>query len=224
MQKASDLLKGKEKQLWTILPEASVLDALKLMAEKEIGALIIMDKKNKVVGIITERDYARKIILKGKTSLKTSVKEIMTPNVVTIESDQYVLEACQRYKEFGVGCLVVMNNKLVVGILTERDIIERILVDEKNPKTTRVEDIMTKNIKTIHASARMEQAADVMKTYHIKKLPVIQNSEIVGIVTATDIANNMQNFSKEIKQIMTDETPFKFIEKTPYKKEEFEGY
>ena len=79
MQKASDLLKGKAKQLWTILPDATVLDALKLMAEKEIGALMVADKKDKIVGIITERDYARKIILKGKTSLKTSVKEIMTP-------------------------------------------------------------------------------------------------------------------------------------------------
>jgi CBS domain-containing protein len=152
------------------------------------------------------------------------VKDIMTPNVVTIESGESVLEACKRYKDFGVGCLVVMNNKLVVGILTERDIIERILVDEKNPKQTNVEDIMSKNIKTIHAAARIEQAAEIMKTYKIKKLPVILNNEIVGIVTATDIANNMQNFSKEIKQIMTDEKPFKFVEQVPYKKETYEGY
>ena len=55
MQRASDLLKGKSKQLWTVLPEASVLDALKLMAEKEIGALVVMDKKDKVVGIFSER-------------------------------------------------------------------------------------------------------------------------------------------------------------------------
>lgn len=75
MQRASDLLKSKAKQQWTILPDASVFDALKLMAEKEIGAVMVIDKKNKFVGILTERDYARKIILKGKTSLKTSVKD-----------------------------------------------------------------------------------------------------------------------------------------------------
>jgi CBS domain-containing protein len=80
MQRVSDLLKSKAKQLWTILPEASMLDALKLMAEKEIGALMVIDKKDKVVGIITERDYARKIALKGKKSLDTRVKEIMTPS------------------------------------------------------------------------------------------------------------------------------------------------
>jgi CBS domain-containing protein len=80
MQRVSDLLKSKTKELWTILPEASVFDALKLMAEKEIGAVMVVDKKDKVVGIITERDYARKIILKGKKSMETSVKEIMTPS------------------------------------------------------------------------------------------------------------------------------------------------
>jgi CBS domain-containing protein len=102
MQKASDLLKSKTKQLWTILPEASVLDALKLMAEKEIGALMVVDKKDKVVGIITERDYARKIILKGKTSMKTRVKEIMTPaaKMFTIKPDTSVED-----------CMVLMTGK-----------------------------------------------------------------------------------------------------------------
>lgn len=102
MQRASDLLKGKAKQLWTILPEASVLDALKLMAEKEIGALMVVDKKDKVVGIITERDYARKIILKGKTSLETRVKEIMTPSdkMYTVKPDAPVED-----------CMVLMTGK-----------------------------------------------------------------------------------------------------------------
>jgi CBS domain-containing protein len=102
MQKASDLLKSKTKQLWTILPEASVLDALKLMAEKEIGALMVVDKKDKVVGIITERDYERKIILKGKTSMKTRVKEIMTPaaKMFTIKPDTSVED-----------CMVLMTGK-----------------------------------------------------------------------------------------------------------------
>ena len=80
MQRVSDILMNKTKELWTILPDASVLDALKLMAEKQIGALMVVDKKDKVAGIITERDYARKIILKGKKSLDTPVKEIMTPS------------------------------------------------------------------------------------------------------------------------------------------------
>ena len=153
-----------------------------------------------------------------------NVSDIMTMNVVTIESKDFAINACKKYKERGVGCLVVMDNKLVVGILTERDIIERIIIDEKNPKKTKVEDIMTKNIKTVHAAAKVEQAAEMMKTYKIKKLPVILNNEIVGIVTATDITNNMPDFSKELKKALSKETPFKFVETMPYKKESKQDY
>ena len=152
------------------------------------------------------------------------VNEIMTPNVVTIESKESVQEACKKYKEYGVGCLVVMNNKLVVGILTERDIIERIIVEERNPKKTPVEDIMSRNIKTIHSTARVEQAAEIMKTYHIKKLPVILNNEIVGIVTVTDLSNMMPKFTKELKKMLTKEKPFRFVEKVPYRKEPPQSY
>jgi len=102
MQRASDLLKGKSKQLWTVLPEASVLDALKLMAEKEIGALVVMDKKEKVVGIFTERDYARKIVIKGKNSLDTRVKEVMTPF-----EKMYTLKPDTRVED----CMVLMTGK-----------------------------------------------------------------------------------------------------------------
>ncbi|MEI6609662.1 MAG: CBS domain-containing protein [Deltaproteobacteria bacterium] len=102
MLRVSDILKSKAKQLWTILPEASVMDALKLMAEKEIGALMVVDKKGKVVGIMTERDYARKIALKGKQSVDTSIKEIMTPfdKMYTVKSDTPIDD-----------CMVLMTGK-----------------------------------------------------------------------------------------------------------------
>lgn len=152
------------------------------------------------------------------------VSDIMTPKVVTIESGELAIQACKKYKECGLGCLVVMNNNLVVGILTERDIIERIIIDEKNPNEITVEDIMSRNIKTIHATARIEQAAEMMKTYKIKKLPVILNNDIVGIVTATDLSNNMKNFSKEFKRMFEDNTRYRFVEKVPYKKDSAQGY
>jgi CBS domain-containing protein len=102
MQRVSDILKSKPKQMWTILPDSTVFEALKLMAEKEIGALMVVDKKGKVAGIITERDYARKIVLKGKTSPKTLVKEIMTPSskMFTVKPDTSVEE-----------CMVLMTGK-----------------------------------------------------------------------------------------------------------------
>jgi CBS domain-containing protein len=126
MQRASDLLKSKAKQQWSILPDASVFDALKLMAEKEIGAVMVIDKKDKVVGILTERDYARKIILKGKTSLKTRVKEIMT-----LAAKMYMVKPETSVED----CMVLMTGKHIrhvpvfdggkfVGVISIGDVVK----------------------------------------------------------------------------------------------------
>ena len=126
MQKASDLLKGKAKQLWTILPDASVLDALKLMAEKEIGALMVVDKKDKVVGIITERDYARKIILKGKTSMKTRVKEIMTPaaKMYKVTPDTSVEDCMVLMTGKHIRHVPVFDGGKFVGVISIGDVVK----------------------------------------------------------------------------------------------------
>ena len=126
MQRASDLLKSKAKQLWTIMPEASVFDALKLMAEKEIGALMVVDKKNKVAGIITERDYARKIILKGKTSMKTSVKEIMTPSnkMYTVKPDSSVEDCMVLMTGKHIRHVPVFDGGKFVGVISIGDVVK----------------------------------------------------------------------------------------------------
>jgi CBS domain-containing protein len=120
----------------------------------------------------------------------------MSKDVVTVENNKSVFDACNIYRECGVGSLVVMKEGIVVGILTERDIIERVIVDQKDPKETKVEEIMSKDIKTIHASARVEKAVEIMRENKIKKLPVILNNNIFGIVTITDIANILPDISK----------------------------
>jgi CBS domain-containing protein len=136
------------------------------------------------------------------------VNQIMVKDVITIESDQSVIDACKTYKHKGVGCLVVMKESMVVGILTERDIIERVIIDQLNPRDTKVEEIMSRNIKTIHASASIEKAAEIMRQNKIKKLPVILNNEIVGIVTVTDIANILPNISR---MILEEKEAFRFV-------------
>jgi len=126
MQRASDLLKGKSKQLWTVLPEASVLDALKLMAEKEIGALVVMDKKEKVVGIFSERDYARKIVIKGKKSLDTRVKEVMTPfdKMYTIKPDTPVEDCMVLMTGKHIRHLPVFDGPKFVGLISIGDAVK----------------------------------------------------------------------------------------------------
>ena len=126
MQKVSDLLKSKAKQQWSILPEASVFDALKLMAEKEIGAVMVIDKKNKFVGILTERDYARKIILKGKTSLKTSVKEIMTPvaKIYKVKPDTSVEDCMVLMTGKHIRHVPVFDGDKFVGVISIGDVVK----------------------------------------------------------------------------------------------------
>jgi len=124
------------------------------------------------------------------------ISEIMSKDVVKVDNTKTVFDICNIYKKRGVGSLVVIKDDMVVGIVTERDIIERVIIKLKDPKKTKVEEIMSRNIKTIHASAKVEKAVEIMKEYKIKKLPVILNNDILGIVTITDIANILPNYSK----------------------------
>lgn len=128
------------------------------------------------------------------------ISEIMSKDVVKVDNNKSVYDICNIYKDKGVGSLVVIKDDMVVGIVTERDIIERVIIKLKDPKKTKVEDIMSRNIKTIHASAKVEKAVEIMKEYKIKKLPVILNNDILGIVTITDIANILPNYSKLLEE------------------------
>ena len=136
------------------------------------------------------------------------VKDIMAKKVISIDYDKTILDVCNKFKKHKLGSLVVIKSDIIVGIITERDVIERVIVEQKNPKKIRVEDVMSKNIITIHASAKIEQAAELMRKHKIKKLPVILNNEFVGIITVTDLANIMPNFTKTLAD---ESKPFTFV-------------
>lgn len=129
------------------------------------------------------------------------VEEVMTKNVVKINCKKTVLEACEEYSKHNVGSLVVMDNELIVGIITERDIIEKVILKNKNPKITKIFDIMSSNIKTVHALAPLEKAAKIMRDNKIKKLPVVLNNEIVGILTETDLSHTIDAFSETVQEL-----------------------
>ncbi|KYK21790.1 hypothetical protein AYK21_04540 [Thermoplasmatales archaeon SG8-52-2] len=129
------------------------------------------------------------------------VEEVMTRNVVTIDSNDTVYDACKTYSEIKVGSLVVMNRDMIVGIITERDIIERAILQKKNPTKTKIREIMSPHIKTIHALAPIEKAVQIMKENNIKKLPVILNNDIVGIITETDISQTVEFFSEALEEL-----------------------
>ena len=116
------------------------------------------------------------------------VREIMTKKVVTIDSNCTVFNAVEKYFNKKIGCLVVTNKTRCVGIFTERDLIERVIYLRKDPLKTKIGDIMSSDVKTIKPLNTLEDALKVMKKYRIKKLPVISDDNIVGIITITDIA------------------------------------
>jgi signal-transduction protein with cAMP-binding, CBS, and nucleotidyltransferase domain len=120
------ILKQKGGAFWSVAPDAMVIDALKLMAEKDVGALLVLGAE-RLAGIISERDYARKVVLKGKSSLQTPVREIMTQVVVTVHPGNTVEECMGLMTEKRIRHLPVVVEGQVVGIISIGDIVKATL-------------------------------------------------------------------------------------------------
>jgi CBS domain-containing protein len=130
MHTVKDMLKEKGSEVWTISPEAKVIDALKLMSDKKIGALAVMYKKQ-VLGILSERDYARKVILKGKTSLDTPVKEIMTCQVYCVGLETPAEECMALMTKKRIRHLPVIEKGKLVGLVSIGDVVKSIISEHK---------------------------------------------------------------------------------------------
>ena len=130
MHTVKDMLKEKGSEVWTISPEAKVIDALKLMSDKKIGALAVMYKKQ-VLGILSERDYARKVILKGKSSLDTPVKEIMTCQVYCVGLETPAEECMALMTKKRIRHLPVIEKGKLVGLVSIGDVVKSIISEHK---------------------------------------------------------------------------------------------
>jgi CBS domain-containing protein len=124
------LLRGKGHDVWHIAPDASVYDALKLMAIKEIGSLLVLEGEE-LVGIISERDYARKVVLKEKTSMDTPVKEIMTQEVISLRPEQTIQECMALMTDKRIRHLPVLENDRLVGIISIGDVVKAIISQQE---------------------------------------------------------------------------------------------
>jgi len=141
MKTVEQILRSKGGAFWSVTPETMVYDALKLMAEKEVGALLVLEKGG-LVGIIAERDYARKVILKGKSSLATPVREIMTPDVVIVEPRRTVDECMALMTAKRVRYLPVVVDGKVAGVVSIGDLVKASL-DEKDFLINQLERYIT---------------------------------------------------------------------------------
>jgi CBS domain-containing protein len=116
------------------------------------------------------------------------IEQAMTKSVVTLQEDVSAYEAVKLMNENRIGCLVVLQYGQVVGIVTERDMLERVLEKCKNPKETKVTEIMTKRVIVGKPSMQLDEAAKLMFENRVKKLPIVDGNHLVGLVTLTDLA------------------------------------
>tara|TARA_B100000953_G_scaffold283508_1_gene262512 strand:+ start:179 stop:613 length:435 start_codon:yes stop_codon:yes gene_type:complete len=120
-----------KKQIWTISKDQSVRQALVLMSEKNIGAIIIVDNKDFPIGIFSERDYARKVILKGKSSKDTLLEEVMTKELITITRNHKIEQCIEIMTEKRIRHLPILENNKIVGIISIGDVLKIIIKDQK---------------------------------------------------------------------------------------------
>ena len=132
MTRLEDFLKlNKNRQIWTISKDQSVMQALILMSEKNIGAIIIVDNNDFPIGIFSERDYARKIILKGKSSKDTLLDEVMTKELITVTRDYKIDQCMEIMNEKRIRHLPVLENKKIIGIISIGDVLKIMIKEQK---------------------------------------------------------------------------------------------
>lgn len=131
MKLVKHLLDAKGRNLISISPGASVFDAIKLMADKSIGSLVVLDEHGKLAGIVTERDYARKVIVMGRSSRDTPVADIMTTGVLTATTDHSVNSCMELMTEKKIRHLPVVENDEVIAMISIGDLVQAIIADQQ---------------------------------------------------------------------------------------------
>jgi len=134
--------------------------------------------------------------------MSLKVEDMMVRNVITIESDSSVKQAAEGMSKHEIGCLIVCRKGDAVGIVTERDLLKRVVAKAKDVKTTRVKEIMSSPLTTVKPATEVEEAVKLMFQTKIKKLPVInERKRPIGLVTSTDIARFQPYLMKIVKQL-----------------------
>ncbi|MBD0331763.1 MAG: CBS domain-containing protein [Chitinophagaceae bacterium] len=135
MKKVSDILNRKGSALISVTPDTTVIDALQLMASKNIGSVVVM-KESEYVGIVTERDYSRKVVLKGRSSTDTKVEEIMSTDLPKVHPDDSIEHCMQLLSDKNVRYLPVFENNNITGIISINDVVKEIILSQEETIST----------------------------------------------------------------------------------------
>ena len=182
----------------------SILDASKIMETENIRRLVIMEKEQ-VVGILTQTDIVRTLT---SYSMWKNIEELMTSDVATISMLATVKEAADLMASRDISCLVTTDENIVVGIFTERDLLKRVVALKRNPSKTILKDVMTSPVVSVPPNYSIPSASKMIENKKIRRLLVMDDQELLGVVTQTDILraikNNLQEEEENYIQILNE--------------------
>ena len=148
-----------------------------------------------------------------ESRLSLKVADVMVREVITIDENSTVKEAAEVMNKFEIGCLIAVRKGKAVGIITERDLLKRVVAEAKDVNKTRVKDVMSSPLVVVEPGIDLEEAVKLMFQMKIKKLPVVEEKRLVGLVSLTDIARFQPQMIKILKQLATRQTAPKSIKK-----------
>lgn len=139
--------------------------------------------------------------------MSLKIEDAMVKEVITIDEKSTIKEAADVMNRFEIGCLIATRNGKAVGILTERDLLKRVVSQTKNPRKTKVETVMSKPLIVVEPDMDLEEAAKLMFKLKIKKLPVVESGRLVGLVTLTDLARFQPQMIRILKKLSKQMAP-----------------
>jgi CBS domain-containing protein len=136
-----------------------------------------------------------------ENELSLKVEDLMIKDVITVDANLTVKEAAQIMNKFEIGCLLAVRNGKAIGIITERDLLKRIVAESRSATKTKVKEVMSTPLIVVEPDMELEDAAKLMFEMKIKKLPVVEGKRLVGLITLTDIARFQPQVMKILKQL-----------------------
>ena len=173
----------------SVLPDLSVLEASKIMGAKHIKRLPIL-KDGKLIGIVTQTDLVRALTSYG---LWRDISEIMSRDVSGIQRNASIAEAAELMTSRKISCIIVMDEDDVVGVLTEKDLLGRVVALQRDPAVTRVEEVMSFPVASVPSAFSVFSASKVMEEMNIRRLVIMKDKHLCGVVTQTDIFMAVRN-------------------------------
>ena len=145
--------------------------------------------------------------------MSLKVEDVMVKEVITIDQNSTVKEAAEVMNKFEIGCLIAVRKGKAIGVITERDLLKRIVAEARDATETKVKDVMSSPLVVIEPSVELEEAVKLMFQMKIKKLPVVDGKRLVGLITLTDIARFQPQMIKLLKQLAKRQTAPKSMKK-----------